>query len=65
MESAARTARSGVVFVGDGSAENGHDRISDELLYGAAETLELCAEARMVRLQQPSHILRVLRPPVR
>ena len=55
----------GVVLVGDGRAENGHDRIADELLHGAAEALDLRAQARVVRGEHRAHVLRVelLGPP--
>ena len=48
-----------VVLVGDRSAEDRHDRVTDELLDGAAEALELGAHARVVRLEQAPHVLRV------
>ncbi len=52
-----RTLR--VVLVRDRSTEHGHDRVADELLHGAAEALELGADARVVGLEQPPHVLRV------
>ena len=39
--SAARTARCGVVLVGDRRSEDRDDGVADELLDGAAEVLEL------------------------
>ena len=48
-----------VVLVRDRCAEHRHDRIADELLDGAAVALELGAHLRVVRLQQPAHVLRV------
>jgi len=39
--------------------EEGHDRIADELLHGAAVALELGAEARVVRAQQRLDVLRI------
>ena len=54
----------GVVLVRDRRAEHRHDGVADELLDRAAEALELRADARVVRLEQPPHVLGVhrLRP---
>ena len=43
----------GIVLVRDRGAEHRHDRVADELLDGAAVPLELGAQARVVRLQEP------------
>ena len=42
-----------VVLVRDRRAEDGHDRVADELLDRSAEALELGAHARVVGLQEP------------
>ncbi len=47
-----------VVFVRNRSSEDGDHRIPDELLDGAAEPLELGAEARVVRAEPRAHVLR-------
>ena len=39
----------GVVAVGDGRAEDSHDRVADELLDDASERLDLAADAVVVR----------------
>ena len=52
-----RTLR--VVLVCDGSAEDGHDGIADELLHGAAEALDLRAQAREVRREHAADVLGV------
>jgi len=44
----------GVVLVGDRSSEDGHDRIADELLDGAAEALDLPLDSGMVRVARTS-----------
>ena len=49
----------GIVLVRDRGAEDGHDRVADELLDRAAEALELGANACVVGLEQPPHVLRV------
>src|SRR6266540_1361057 len=49
----------GVVFVSDRSAEDGHDCIPDELFDGAAETLDLLLQSRVVRPQRGPNVLRV------
>ena len=41
----------GVVLVGDGHAERGHDRVADELLDGPALGLDLLAHRREVGVQ--------------
>ena len=51
----------GVVLVGDGSAEQRHHRVADELLHGAAVTLELGAQARVIGREQLLDVLRVHR----
>src|SRR5918996_4599293 len=57
-----RTYRAlGIVLVRDRSAEDGHHRVPDEPLDGAAEALELAADARVVGLQEPPHVLGVHR----
>jgi len=47
----------GVVLVGDRSSEDGHDRIADELLDGAAEALDLPLDSGMVRPQRGANVL--------
>ena len=49
----------GVVLVGDGCAEDRHDRVADELLDRAAEALDVGAQARVIRAQGRAHVLRV------
>ncbi len=49
----------GVVLVRDGSAEDRHHGVADELLDGAAEALELVAQAGVVRAEQRAHLLGV------
>ena len=49
----------GVVLVRDGRAEDGHDRVADELLDGAAVALDLLAEAREVRADAGTDVLGV------
>ena len=49
----------GVVLVGQRGAEEGHDRVADELLHGAAVALELGLQAGVVRRQHPAHVLGV------
>ena len=51
----------GIVLVRDRRAEDGHHRVADELLDGAAEALELGAHARVVGLEEPPHVLGVHR----
>jgi hypothetical protein len=48
-----------VVLVSDGRAEDGHDRIADELLHGAVVPLELTADAGVVGGEQPADVLGV------
>jgi hypothetical protein len=48
-----------VVLVCDGSAEDGHDGIADELLHGAAEALDLRAQAREVGREHAADVLGV------
>ncbi len=43
----------------DGSAEDGHHRVADELLHRAAEALELVAQAGVVRAEERAHLLRI------
>jgi hypothetical protein len=45
--------------VGHGRAEDGHHRIADELLDGAAMVFELRAHARVVRREHAAHVLGV------
>jgi len=47
----------GIVLVRGRGAEERHHRIADELLDGAAEALELAAQVRVVRSEQPAHVL--------
>ena len=47
----------GIVLVRHRSAEERHDGIADELLNRAAVTLELVAEARVVRREQRANVL--------
>ena len=49
----------GIVLVRDRGAEHGHHGVADELLDGAAEALELGADACVVGLEQPPHVLRI------
>ena len=51
----------GVVLVRERSAEQGHDRVADELLHGAAEALELRAQPLVVRPEDRLHVLGVER----
>ena len=39
----------------NGCAEDGHDRVADELLYGATEALKLPSKLRVVRIEHPAH----------
>jgi hypothetical protein len=48
-----------VVLVRDRSAEQGHDRIPDELLHRPAEALKLVTEVLPVRRQERAHVLRI------
>jgi len=45
--------------VRDRRAEKGHDRVTDELLHGAAVTLEFLAKPRVIRLENSTHVLRI------
>ena len=47
----------GVVLVSHGSAEGGHDGVSDELLHGAAPPHELSSDAGVVRPQRGPDVL--------
>ncbi len=49
----------GVVLVGDGSPEDGHDRVADELLDGPAEPLDVGLHPLVVGAQRRPHVLRV------
>jgi hypothetical protein len=49
----------GVVLVGDRRSEHGHDCVANELLHRAAVSLELRAQARVVRLEKRANLLRV------
>ena len=51
----------GIVLVGDGSAEQRHDRVADELLDRASVALQLGAKASVVRAEERLHVLRVHR----
>src|SRR5207302_2629614 len=46
----------GVVLTYDRSSEKREHRIADELLHRAAEALELCAHARVVRPEHRTHV---------
>jgi hypothetical protein len=48
-----------VVLVSRRCAEEGHHRVADELLDRAAATLELAAQARVIRLEHCAHVLGV------
>ena len=48
-----------VVLVRRGGAEDRHDRITDELFHGAAEALDLGAQARVVGGEHRPHVLRI------
>jgi hypothetical protein len=50
----------GVVLVGDGGTEDGHDRVPDELLHGAVVALDLLPQAGVVGTDAGAHVLRVL-----
>ena len=45
----------------DGSAEDRHDRVADELLHGAAALLELRPQPFVVRPQDRLHVLGIER----
>jgi hypothetical protein len=47
------------ILVGDGCAEQGHDRIPDELLHRPAVPLELGAESGVVARQERTNVFRV------
>jgi hypothetical protein len=49
----------GIVLVRDRGTEERDDRVADELLHRPAVTLELRAQALVVRRQQRTHVLRV------
>jgi hypothetical protein len=49
----------GVVLVGDRGAEDGHHRVADELLHGAAVPLDLAAQPCVVGRQGCADVLRV------
>ena len=49
----------GVVLVRDGSAEDRHHRVADELLHRAAEALQLVAQAGVIRAEERAHLLRI------
>jgi hypothetical protein len=49
----------GVVLVRDRGAEDGHDRVADELLHRAAVPLDLLLHALVVRPKRRAHVLRV------
>jgi hypothetical protein len=49
----------GVVLVRDRCAEDGHHRVADELLDGAAEALDVRLHALVVRAQRRADVLRV------
>ena len=48
-----------VVLVRGGCSEDGHDGISDELLDRAAEALDVCLDALVVRPERGAYVLRV------
>ncbi len=48
-----------VVLVGDGRAEDGHDRVADELLHRPSVALDLLTEAREVRADAGADVLGV------
>ena len=45
----------GIILMRNGCAEDGHDRVADELLYGPAEALKLPSKLRVVRIEHPAH----------
>ena len=45
--------------MGDRSAEEGHDGVADELLHGAAESLEVGTQTGVEGCEQRAHVLRV------
>ena len=49
----------GVILVRDGSAEERHDRVSDELLDSSAVPLELHLQPRVVRIEHGGDVLRI------
>jgi hypothetical protein len=49
----------GVVLVGDRRPEHGHDGVADELLHRPAAAVELGAQARVERSDEPPLVLRV------
>ena len=49
----------GIVLVRNGSAEDGHDGVADELLHRAAEALDLRADARVIRREHRAYVLRI------
>ena len=49
----------GVVLVGGGGAEHGHDAVADELVQGAAEAFDLGPQAGVVGAQQGADVLGV------
>ena len=59
MRRPARTARSASSSCADGRAEDGHDRVADELLDRAAVALDLLPQARVVRADAGADVLRV------
>jgi hypothetical protein len=48
-----------VVFVRDRGAEQGHDRVADELLDSAGAALELGPKLDVVRVENRAHLLRI------
>ena len=49
----------GVVLVGDGGAEHGHDAVADELVQGAAQAFDLGPQPDVVGAQQGADVLGV------
>ena len=49
----------GIVLVGNGRTEDGHDRVSDELLDRAAVTFDLASQPSVVRREQGADVLGV------
>jgi hypothetical protein len=48
-----------VVAVGERRAEDGHDRVADELLHEAAEPFDLDPKALVIAAEDGAHVLRV------
>jgi len=49
----------GVVFVGDGCTEHGHDGITNELLHGPAQAFDLAPQVGVIGTKPSDHVLRI------